>query len=477
MAYTIVKSDGVVLTTIADGTINTTSTSIGLPGRNYPGYGQVLDTNFVHILENFADDNPPQNPIVGQLWYDTNANILYVCPIAGAVSELDWLPLATSSSNSVTTFGAVTVTGNLTANNIIALNNVTSSNLISAFDLSVSNTATIVNADVTTADIGTLTTTVITTGANTTAGSITGTWTLTGGGTANAVAGTSMWITGGNLVITGGSGDGYGLRTDNLMYANGANIFGGGAAYSNSNVASYLPTYSGNVGSPGVGLTLNGNVINAGANTTTLSFTGYLTGTNGSRLILTDPNTSGNIANLQAGTITTTGNITTSANIYANSYTIGAALLSGVLNAASASQPNITSVGTLTGLTVNGTVDCTNITFNGNSTASTGFYFRSVGTGITAAGATQAGATALTKEINIVSSVVAGTGVRLPTGVAGMVVIVNNTGANPLNVFPATGASINSLSVNTAFAQPVTASIQFYAVSSTQWYTVGATYA
>ena len=29
MAYTIVKSDGTVLTTIADGTINTTSTSLG----------------------------------------------------------------------------------------------------------------------------------------------------------------------------------------------------------------------------------------------------------------------------------------------------------------------------------------------------------------------------------------------------------------------------------------------------------------
>ena len=72
MAYTIVKSDGAVLTTIADGTINTTSTSLGLPGRNYAGYGQTLDTNQVHMLENFADGTPPANPLRGQLWYNTN---------------------------------------------------------------------------------------------------------------------------------------------------------------------------------------------------------------------------------------------------------------------------------------------------------------------------------------------------------------------------------------------------------------------
>jgi hypothetical protein len=70
MAYTIVKSDGTVLTTIADGTINTSSTSLGLPGRNYAGYGQSLDTNFVHVTENFADTTPPANPLRGQIWYD-----------------------------------------------------------------------------------------------------------------------------------------------------------------------------------------------------------------------------------------------------------------------------------------------------------------------------------------------------------------------------------------------------------------------
>ena len=66
MAYTIVKSDGTVLTSIADGTINTTSTSVGLPGRNYAGYGQTLDTNFVHQIESYAASTPPSNPLRGQ---------------------------------------------------------------------------------------------------------------------------------------------------------------------------------------------------------------------------------------------------------------------------------------------------------------------------------------------------------------------------------------------------------------------------
>lgn len=60
MAYTIIRSDGTTLTTIQDGTINTTSTSLALPGRNYAGYGQSLDTNQVRILESWANTSPPQ---------------------------------------------------------------------------------------------------------------------------------------------------------------------------------------------------------------------------------------------------------------------------------------------------------------------------------------------------------------------------------------------------------------------------------
>ena len=90
MAYTILKSDGTVLTTIADGTINTTSTSLGLPGKNYAGYGQPMDTNMVHQLESYANTSPPANPLRGQLWYNISDGILYVCPADGETNGSNW---------------------------------------------------------------------------------------------------------------------------------------------------------------------------------------------------------------------------------------------------------------------------------------------------------------------------------------------------------------------------------------------------
>lgn len=75
MAYTINKTDGTLLTTIADGTVNDTSTELTLVGKNYAGYGQFLNTNMVHMLENFSDDTAPTTPITGQLWWDTAGNL------------------------------------------------------------------------------------------------------------------------------------------------------------------------------------------------------------------------------------------------------------------------------------------------------------------------------------------------------------------------------------------------------------------
>lgn len=180
MAYTIVKSDGQVLTTIADGQINTTSSSLGLPGRNYAGYGQVLDENFVYLVENFASTTPPINPLRGQLWFNTNDNILYVCPADGTVVADDWLSLAIQTSEGNTTFSGVVVTGTLSANNLI-VTNTASIPTISCTNLSVSNIATIQTANITSANIGGVTTQSITTGAVGTAGEITGNWTLTAG--------------------------------------------------------------------------------------------------------------------------------------------------------------------------------------------------------------------------------------------------------------------------------------------------------
>lgn len=73
MAYVINLTDGTTFATIADGTVNTSS-SMTLVGKNYAGYGQFLDENFIHLLENGSNTAAPSSPLTGQLWWDkTNA--------------------------------------------------------------------------------------------------------------------------------------------------------------------------------------------------------------------------------------------------------------------------------------------------------------------------------------------------------------------------------------------------------------------
>lgn len=274
MAYTIVKSDGTVLTSIADGTINTTSTSVGLPGRNYAGYGQTLDTNFVHQIESYAASTPPANPLRGQLWYNTNTSTLNVCPADGA-SASSWLALTSTSSGGTTTFGAVTVTGTVQANNLTATNYCNAANGVFT-NISVSANANVATANVTTGIVGSLTTTTITTGSSSTAGSLTGAWTINGGPgglNSNAV----VFNTGG--IYINNTGNLYGIKTDRYMYANGDPISFAGT-YNDSNVALYLPIYNGNV----LATKIQTPILTTGSNVTGGTMTGTWTLSTGSQL-------------------------------------------------------------------------------------------------------------------------------------------------------------------------------------------------
>lgn len=75
MAYTINLTNGTILTTIADGTVNSTSTSLTLIGKNFSNYGTYLNDNFVHILENGSNATAPLTPLTGQMWWDTGGNL------------------------------------------------------------------------------------------------------------------------------------------------------------------------------------------------------------------------------------------------------------------------------------------------------------------------------------------------------------------------------------------------------------------
>jgi hypothetical protein len=72
MAYSINRTDGSILATVADGQLDQFSTDITFIGKNYSGFGEVLNENFVKILENFADTAAPTRPIRGQIWFDAS---------------------------------------------------------------------------------------------------------------------------------------------------------------------------------------------------------------------------------------------------------------------------------------------------------------------------------------------------------------------------------------------------------------------
>lgn len=82
MSYTISKTDGSILVTLQDGTVNT-DTGLTLIGRNAVNFGDAQNENFVKLLENFADTISPQEssgfaPIEGTLWWDTGNEKLRV---------------------------------------------------------------------------------------------------------------------------------------------------------------------------------------------------------------------------------------------------------------------------------------------------------------------------------------------------------------------------------------------------------------
>jgi hypothetical protein len=97
MPYVVRHTNGKNIVTIVDGESKDIS-GLTLIGRSYAGYGEILADNFVRLLENFANDTPPSDPLEGQLWYDTYNTALkfwYVGP--GAVNGAEWQPVGATA--------------------------------------------------------------------------------------------------------------------------------------------------------------------------------------------------------------------------------------------------------------------------------------------------------------------------------------------------------------------------------------------
>jgi len=93
MSYILNKTNGSIIATVADASIDTT-TDLIFVGRNYAGYGEIQNENFLRLLENFSNSSAPSKPIEGQLWYDSNNKHINV------YDSTNWKSLATLEVNS-----------------------------------------------------------------------------------------------------------------------------------------------------------------------------------------------------------------------------------------------------------------------------------------------------------------------------------------------------------------------------------------
>jgi hypothetical protein len=75
MPYIINTYNGTQIAVVQDGTVDNT-TDVKLVGKNYAGFGEIINENFVHILESFAGANQPPNPLAGQVWYDSANRVI-----------------------------------------------------------------------------------------------------------------------------------------------------------------------------------------------------------------------------------------------------------------------------------------------------------------------------------------------------------------------------------------------------------------
>jgi hypothetical protein len=77
MPYILKNSNGTTLTTVQDGSVDQT-TALTFVGKNYAGYGQIIDQNLLYLLQNFSSKTSPAKVIEGQLWFDSAGKKLKV---------------------------------------------------------------------------------------------------------------------------------------------------------------------------------------------------------------------------------------------------------------------------------------------------------------------------------------------------------------------------------------------------------------
>lgn len=111
MPYILNKTNGSVVTTVQDASLDST-TDLTFLGRNYAGYGEIQNENFLKLLENFSNSTPPKKPIEGQLWFDSTTKKLNL------YDSINWKSISNLEVNSSNPKNnKIFVTGDLWYNN------------------------------------------------------------------------------------------------------------------------------------------------------------------------------------------------------------------------------------------------------------------------------------------------------------------------------------------------------------------------
>ncbi len=94
---------------------------------------------------------------------------------------------------------------------------------------------------------------------------------------------------------------------------------------------------------------------------------------------------------------------------------------------------------------------------------------RAINSAITAAGTTQGTATAITADVNIVTTATSAQGVQLYNGIIGDSQEVFNNTSTDIRVYPPTGGNVNQLAANSGFVLAPYTSVLVKKMTSTQW--------
>ena len=86
---------------IQPGELNS-ATSLKLPGAGFSQYGEFVDEDLLHLLENFASPTAPNNPTIGQIWYDSGTKRLKYLESISTVGTSKVYKWSSASDNTTT---------------------------------------------------------------------------------------------------------------------------------------------------------------------------------------------------------------------------------------------------------------------------------------------------------------------------------------------------------------------------------------